>query len=64
MDMLIIKNPIGYGYIRLNKPVPVKKKPLLNYLILSASYCLYLRSGGDEGVLHPYSCRTPYSHYI
>ena len=40
---------MGYGYIRLNKPVPVKKKPILFYLIISVNYCLFLRDGGDEG---------------
>ena len=45
-----------YGYIRLNKPVPVKKKPILKYLILSSIYCLYLGDGGNEGGLSISEC--------
>ena len=58
MNMLIIKKSYLYGYIRLNKPVPVKKKTHLNYLILSISYCLYLRGGGDEGDLRNFNYKT------
>ena len=46
------ENSIGHGYIRLNKPVPVKKKSTINYLILSISYYRYLRDGADEGDLN------------
>ena len=38
----------------MNKSVPVKKKPILNYLIISVNYCLYLGDGGDEGDRTPY----------
>ena len=35
-------------------PVPVKKKSILNYLIISDICCLYSRDGGDEGDRTPY----------
>ena len=47
--MLILKKFYWHRYIRLNKPVPVKKKAILNYLTLSTIYLLYSMHGGDEG---------------
>jgi len=65
MDMPIF-NKFYWSWIHLIEqtcpswPVPVKKKPTLNYRILPISYCLYLVGGGGEGERILYLCRTPY----
>jgi len=58
MYMLIIKKSNWTWRHKIEQtcpswPVPVKIKPTLNYPILSISYFLYLRDGGDEGALFP-----------
>jgi len=67
MDMLIIKK-FYWSWIHLIEqtcpswPVPVKKKPILNYLIISVNYCLYSRGGGDEGGRTPLLFTEPLTY--